>query len=179
MIERVCQTCGKTFEIAERRLKHGRGKFCSRDCFHASTVSKNKVLRVCEVCGENFNCWPRTVRLGRGKYCSRTCYGKYISLNQSGENSHSWRGGLTPAATKFRNSQPYITWRDSVYARDNWTCQDCGVRGGILNAHHIFQFADFPEHRLELWNGITLCDSCHSKAHPNINLNAKTNMEIR
>jgi hypothetical protein len=36
---------------------------------------------------------------------------------------------------------------------------------GDIHAHHVFEFADFPEHRFSLWNGVTLCPYCHMKAH--------------
>ena len=65
-------------------------------------------------------------------------------------------------------SLEYKIWRDKVFFRDNFTCQDCGRRGGdgkkiILNADHIKPFSLFPELRFELENGKTLCKECHQK----------------
>ena len=38
----------------------------------------------------------------------------------------------------------------------------CGDnKGGKLNAHHIKSFADYPELRFEVSNGITYCEDCH------------------
>lgn len=56
-------------------------------------------------------------------------------------------------------------FRTGVYVRDNYTCQCCGERGGEINAHHIFNFADNPEIRTDIDNGITLCIDCHVDFH--------------
>jgi hypothetical protein len=56
-------------------------------------------------------------------------------------------------------------WRQSVYRRDNYTCQCCGTRGSDINAHHIFNFADNPDLRTAVDNGITLCVDCHYGFH--------------
>jgi hypothetical protein len=78
-----------------------------------------------------------------------------------GERHHSWKGGITPVNTKIRKSLQYKKWRLSIFERDNFTCKLCGERGGILNADHIKPFSVFPELRLSLDNGRTLCKKCH------------------
>ena len=64
-----------------------------------------------------------------------------------------------------RFTKEYCLWRESVYRRDDYTCQICGERGGKLNAHHIKPFAYFPELRTSIENGITLCTRCHRAVH--------------
>ena len=79
-----------------------------------------------------------------------------------GEEHYNWRGGITPENMKIRNGIEYRLWREAVFARDNWTCQECGKRGGNLNAHHIKSFADYHELRTSIENGMTLCERCHN-----------------
>lgn len=64
-----------------------------------------------------------------------------------------------------RSSSHYKAWRSSVFERDNYTCMECGQKGGILNAHHIEKWSEYPSLRYELSNGITLCDECHKRLH--------------
>lgn len=87
-----------------------------------------------------------------------------LSEAKKGANAlHLWKGGITSENRRIRVSSRYKLWRTAVYERDNYTCQDCGVRGGKLNADHIKPFAGFPELRFELSNGRTLCVPCHIK----------------
>jgi len=78
-----------------------------------------------------------------------------------GEIHHRWRGGKYSEHRKIRYSAPYKIWRDAVFERDDWTCVVCHKRGGDMEAHHIKPFALFPELRLEISNGETLCKKCH------------------
>ncbi len=70
-------------------------------------------------------------------------------------------GGVSTEEMLLRASPAYIRWRTAVYKRDNYTCQHCGVKGGRLEAHHIKSFAQYPELRFVVDNGITLCKSYH------------------
>lgn len=86
----------------------------------------------------------------------------------TGERNSKWKGGVTPLNEKIRKSVEYSEWRESIFKRDDFTCQHCGDnKGGNLHAHHIKAFADFPELRFELSNGLTLCRNCHEKVHSN------------
>lgn len=76
-----------------------------------------------------------------------------------------WKGGITDANKRERSSSRYVEWRTSVYQRDHYTCQTCGQVGGKLNAHHVNPWADHPESRYDIDNGVTLCKPCHSELH--------------
>lgn len=88
-----------------------------------------------------------------------------IMRSRKGSLANRWEGGKTAEIKRIRNSDDFDRWRKAVYTRDDYTCQDCGQRGGHLNAHHIKEFAKFPELRFEVDNGLTLCHKCHYKIH--------------
>lgn len=83
------------------------------------------------------------------------------SLSITGEGHWNWQGGITPKNKTDRNNIKYKNWRESVFKRDNYTCQICGIRGKELQADHIKPFAYFPKLRLNIDNGRTLCVECH------------------
>lgn len=68
-----------------------------------------------------------------------------------------------PISGEQRNymSSEYIRWRKAVYARDKRHCMMCGKKTHRLNAHHIKRWADYPELRFEVSNGISLCIQHH------------------
>lgn len=84
----------------------------------------------------------------------------------SGPNHYKWKGGKP--WERFKNPD-YIAWRNAVLERDNYTCQDCQrvcnkyEKG--LAAHHIKEYALYPELRLDVANGQTLCRACHMRLH--------------
>ena len=86
-----------------------------------------------------------------------------ISRSKLGSKNPNWKGGTSPASKIIRRSRPFIEWRNQVFERDDYTCRECGSRGGELHPHHIKSFALYPELRFDLNNGVTLCDPCHRK----------------
>ena len=90
---------------------------------------------------------------------------KKISELRKGDKSHFWKGGVTSNNMIIRNSAEYKQWRLSVFTRDGWKCKKCNVKGGKLNAHHIFNFSEHKELRFNTDNGIIFCKKCHNKFH--------------
>lgn len=80
-----------------------------------------------------------------------------------GEKHYNWQGGITSINAQIRTSEESKQWRKSVFECDDYICQDCGYRGGKLQPHHIKKFADYPELRFDVDNGITLCKKCHNQ----------------
>lgn len=84
------------------------------------------------------------------------------SFHRSGEKNSNWKGGITPKLLSDRTSLKYEEWRNSVYAKDWYTCQCCGASGQIeKNAHHINNFSEHEDLKYDISNGICLCAKCH------------------
>lgn len=63
----------------------------------------------------------------------------------------------------LREARSLLEWRQLVLKRDNYTCQECGSTED-LEAHHILGQTEFPELRLIISNGRTLCFKCHRRS---------------
>ena len=101
---------------------------------------------------------------------------KHPHWGKRGPQTSQWKGGISIWTVKVRTSFKYRQWRSDVYTRDDFTCQECGRRGGALRAHHapdsfalILEINDIRTFEQamdceELWNinnGITYCTKCH------------------
>lgn len=90
-----------------------------------------------------------------------------VSASLQGISVDEWTHFLISENKRLRNTEEYKQWIKSVFERDDYTCQCCGAKNGqgknvTLNAHHLKNFANYPELRLDINNGITLCSKCHS-----------------
>lgn len=72
-----------------------------------------------------------------------------------------WKEFSSSKIDRLKSSSDYRSWRNSVFLRDDWTCQECGVRGVKLHSHHIKPKSVYPELIFNVENGITLCVECH------------------
>lgn len=100
-----------------------------------------------------------------------------LRIVNSGSKSRLWKGGTTILNQQIRTCFKYRQWRSDVFERDNYTCMNCGKRGGYKEAHHLKAlFKIIEEYNIkniddaleceELWNinnGRTLCKSCHKQ----------------
>lgn len=65
-----------------------------------------------------------------------------------------------------REDMSVSNWRKSVINRDK-KCIECGSLKN-LHAHHIASWSKYPDLRISISNGVTLCNICHSKRHPEL-----------
>jgi len=106
---------------------------------------------------------------------------KNMKGKRCGKDNNLWRGGITPIKDAIRCSDRYKIWRQQVFIRDNFICQECGEKGGHLEAHHndkafvqllhevainlplfdLYSGAMIYEPMWDINNGKTLCVKCH------------------
>lgn len=123
------------------------GTVCQRCKWNKSDSIWKARVKVCTSCG--------LTRKSRGPNPSGLC-------NACRAKTLNWRGGKPKHPIRGKQ---FRIWAVSVKERDNFTCMNCGVRGGNLHSHHIYTWDAFPEKRYDLDNGITLCTTCHHNAH--------------
>ena len=87
---------------------------------------------------------------------------RYYSKNPVGKNNSNWKGGTSSEKKKIQGSSEWKNWRIKVFQRDDFTCQECGIKGN-MEPHHIKQFSLYIELRFDVDNGLTLCKNCHKK----------------
>jgi hypothetical protein len=148
--------------------------------FRKGNVPWNKkkyVKTLCLVCKKVILTPPSVKR----KYCQRKCYwdskkGIKLSIKTRlkmskyiGKKRYNFKGKKAASNQRARNRIKIRIWRDKIFKRDNYTCQICKKRGGILNADHILPWALFPKQRFTLKNGRTLCINCHKKTKSYLN----------
>lgn len=199
-----CQRCGRPTPTIKRDGKPAANPTCTA-CTASLKADTRRIGRTCRVCGKRspdtdtfYQVCPACLAIkvpcpacGRpmSKYrkkgqlrksCSLQCNKRLhpttseqgIKANRTRFAGHVYRSHQNRIA---RNSPEYKAWRAAVFARDNYTCQDCGTRNqpGLgraiqLHPHHIQSFAERPELRYAVENGVTLCAACHRKNHQHV-----------
>jgi hypothetical protein len=172
--EKVCECCGKIIVLYLKRDLI-RKKFCSQKCRAKFNCIKYN-LKPPRPTEETYKKIAKTLSLKMEAGLipkppkptpeSR----KKAALKIRGEKHFKWikdRSKLKRSRfnNSFRNEGPIASWRSSIFKRDQFTCQKCNQVGGKLNAHHIKPWADFPELRFDMSNGVTLCVNCHREIH--------------
>lgn len=154
-VKRTCAYCGIEFDVRVCWSKNGQGKFCSIACQRNGRIkpTRNLVEVICAICGSVF--YVREYRRYTAVTCSNECRAIYCGILKRKEI----KGRYT-----WDRSYQRKAWAKAVLERDNYTCQRCGSTEN-LRAHHIFWVSECPSVAGELWNGVTLCETCHIKEH--------------
>lgn len=100
------------------------------------------------------------------KYLDPSIYSTEIYPEEYYISKDNIRGYVSQRARGKQQAEQQ-KWAMSVKERDGFRCKNtnCNSRTGIMHAHHIRNYADYPEFRLEISNGITLCERCHRDFH--------------
>ena len=146
-----CLKCGK---------EHNNKKFCSNSC---RTIYYNGLK---DISGKNN---PNYID---GRKCNNRCLdcGKRISQKSTrcsicstiGKNNPNYQGGLklNPYSSDF--GKPLKRW---IRERDNYTCQECGIKESELDRNLDIHHIDRDKQNSNPDNLISLCNKCHGTLH--------------
>ena len=141
--------------------------YCCNECrLHRKNKNKYKLVK-CDFCGKEFEKLKCYTKDKTHLYCSKECRWNGFSKFYSGENSPEYNHDKPlEERLKDRKYIEYYEWRKQVYEKDNYTCQCCGDnKGGNLVAHHILNYSEHDNLKIDINNGITLCKNCHKLFH--------------
>ena len=149
-----------TYEKVKAYIEGENGNGCK--LLSTEYINNATKLNIMCSCGKTFETSLNQFKEQNKKQC-KECGLKL----KSGENHPRYNPDLTEEEReKGRYIQGLLEWRNEVYERDNYTCQCCGDnKGGNLNAHHINGYNNHKHLRIEIDNGITLCEDCHKEFH--------------
>lgn len=197
-ILKQCLICKKYFSVYPFNLHNA--KYCSRKCqwsslknnknafghkfinYHKNIKKMNKINKgnkytlgykhteqsKCIIKEASTQRWKdKDYRLSVGRKIREGLNKYYIKKNGANMND---------VKSQIRASFQYGDWRNQVFKRDNYTCQECGKSGCAVEAHHKMPFIvilkKYNIKTLEqalncskLWdvdNGKTLCEKCHN-----------------
>jgi len=92
---------------------------------------------------------------------------------------------ITPLNKRLRISSMWKIWRELVFLRDNFTCQNSDCKfcknkiGVMLHPHHIKSFAEFPELVFRVDNGITYCVEFHLKSGLHLGIKHRGKLKLQ
>lgn len=163
----TCNVCGKNFKY---RKSNRTGKYCSRECCYLSKEFREKI-KIRRIGKKASNETKLKMSLSaKGKKKNKEWVRKIVESRMRNIDKN---GRKTPGITLLKTSKRFADWRNEIFKRDNFTCQECGdSKGGNLEAHHLISFSFvFEEYKItgndnllfDLDNGITLCTNCHKK----------------
>lgn len=114
----------------------------------------------CE-CGEIMEKSFTAVSHQKQKQCLKCSY-----KNRSGKNSPLYNPYITQKEReRKRFTDSCLDWKRLIRKKFNNTCEKCKMTHGMTCVHHIFNWADYPNMRENINNGVILCLKCHKKFH--------------
>ena len=147
---KYCLTCNKEFEVCLSEHEQGLDKYCSCECY-AESLKGNHISSKTEF-KKGKSSWLKNKHIQTNT--GRTHFKKgFNPINKgkkmpqtSGENHWNWQGGKTELTHLIRQLLEYTNWRHEIFQRDNYTCQECGIKNGqgktvYLEVHHKKEFS--------------------------------------
>lgn len=160
IVARNCKFCQKAFDALFGNVKQGKGQYCSKTCSNRGNGLKFAKGHRCYLTPEIYK--ENGLKISKAKKGKKFSEAHRQALSVA-QLKYRDKIGRKKCRSRIRKCVKCYVWRALVFKRDNWICQDCGQRGGLLEAHHIKGWAKYPKLRHRLSNGQTLCKECHKK----------------
>lgn len=141
---KVCSECGKIINYRSKL----RCKECNHKYFKKMLPEYHKTMRyVSPMLGKTHS--PFSIAKIRNTIRERGIH--------KGIRNRNWKGGITPLRDLIRSLSEAKTWRKEIFARDDYTCQDCGTKSSkglkvYLSAHHKKNFNVIFQEFLQEYN---------------------------
>lgn len=158
-VNKKCLQCEAVIYVPAWLEKQGGGKHCSPQCQYKSKLGKAT--------------WNKGMKM---PFMNRKMKDGFIPVKAFKKGNEPWNKGLvgavkawnkglgmTPLELRVRWSSEYKAWRKAVFERDDYSCIWCGAKETELHADHIKAFSKYPDLRVDISNGRTLCKPCHIK----------------
>lgn len=117
-----------------------------------------KVGFIC-VCGRDHSTRINPILSGRATPSCSTCQ-RAKSNFQPGPAHPNYVDGQSRSRS-YEDQQ----WSQRIRRLANNTCDITGRKGGDLEAHHLYNYEHYPEHRLSLTNGVCIQKDLHTEFH--------------
>lgn len=108
-----------------------------------------------------------------------------LSATIQGITLDEWEGYSSNERQKEWNSKEWQDLRKKIMERDDYTCQECGDhnykgRGKSirLEVHHIKEWCNYPDLRMDENNLVLLCVDCHNKTRKGLATKLITNEDL-
>lgn len=141
-VEKICQTCGKSFQADSREVNRGNGKYCSQTC-SSKAPKALQYKQVCKHCGQEFMSASKAA-----KYCSDSCKQKNYRAKQKSL------------------SEDGVSIKTYYKIFENISCEICAWDKTSRDLHHIIEVSIGGTN--ELNNIVCVCPNCHRMIHNNL-----------
>lgn len=175
--------CGNVKNIIGSDLKSGKVVSCG--CYKSKNMSERNVK---DLTGQRFGRLTVIKRYGSDKnqralwICKCDCGNECVvgvqnllkgvtkscgCLRSEMVSKRNYNPDLTEEERLLgRNIEGYKEWQYEVKEQANFTCDICGDnKGGNLHSHHLDGYDWCKEHRIDVNNGVCLCEHCHKEFH--------------
>lgn len=166
-LQKTCVVCDKVFQVLPckaHRLTCG-GRVCKGVIYGESVRRRSpRVSKKCKACGVLMLLPPSIVKVTAT--CGKSACQLFVRRQRNRlQGNPRWKGGVKRERVAEMARLEYKIWRNAVFKRDRFTCRLCLTLKPPFNAHHRFPWAEFPQKRYLVSNGVTLCKACHKGAH--------------